>query len=73
MCYRHRLSSAFEYLDSRAVEAAGNICVATLMPGFISVIAPDGRLVRPIPMPRNWSRQTSVPADLTGGRLANGD
>jgi sugar lactone lactonase YvrE len=73
MCYRHRLSSAFEYLDSRAVEAAGNIRVATLMPGFISVIAPDGRLVRQISMPWIWSRRTSVPADPTSGRLAKSD
>jgi len=37
--------------DSLAVEAGGNICVATLLTGCISVIAPDGRLVRQVSMP----------------------
>jgi len=32
------------------VDAAGNICEATLLTGAISVIAPDGRLVRQVPM-----------------------
>jgi gluconolactonase len=36
--------------DSLAVDAAGNICVATLLTGAISVIAPDGRLLRQVPM-----------------------
>jgi len=37
--------------DSLAVEASGNICVATLITGCISVIAPDGKVVRQVPMP----------------------
>ncbi len=41
----------FQRFDSLAVEASGNICVATLITGAISVIAPDGRLVRSVPMP----------------------
>ncbi len=41
----------FQRFDSLAVEASGNICVATLVTGCISVIAPDGRLVRQVPMP----------------------
>ncbi|HLY89465.1 MAG TPA: SMP-30/gluconolactonase/LRE family protein [Acetobacteraceae bacterium] len=36
--------------DSLAVDASGNICVATLITGCISVIAPDGRLMRQVPM-----------------------
>jgi gluconolactonase len=36
--------------DSLAVDAAGNICVATLITGCISVIAPNGRLLRQVPM-----------------------
>jgi gluconolactonase len=40
----------FQRFDSLAVDAAGNICVATLITGCISVIAPDGRLVRQVPM-----------------------
>ena len=50
---RHRMAAGwssglggFQRFDSLAVEAAGNICVATLITGCISVIAPDGRLVR---------------------------
>jgi gluconolactonase len=41
----------FQRFDSLAVDAAGNICVATLITGCISVIAPDGRLVRQVAMP----------------------
>jgi gluconolactonase len=37
--------------DSLAVEASGNICVATLVTGLITVFAPDGRVVREVPMP----------------------
>jgi gluconolactonase len=36
--------------DSLAVDASGNVCVATLINGSISVIAPDGRLLRQVPM-----------------------
>lgn len=39
----------FNRFDSLAVDAAGNICVATLLAGCISVIAPDGTLVRQVP------------------------
>ena len=35
--------------DSLALDAAGNICVATLISGCISVIAPDGRVLRQVP------------------------
>lgn len=41
----------FQRFDSLAVDAAGNICVATLVNGGISVIAPGGGLVRHVPMP----------------------
>jgi gluconolactonase len=37
--------------DSLAVEACGNICVATLIEGGITVISPAGELVEFIPMP----------------------
>lgn len=43
--------SAYQRFDSMAVDAAGNICVATLMNGGISVISPDGASLRFIPMP----------------------
>lgn len=39
----------YQMFDSLAVEASGNICVATLISGCISVIDRDGRLVEQIP------------------------
>jgi gluconolactonase len=39
----------YQMFDSMAVEANGNVCVATLVSGCISVIAPDGRLVEQVP------------------------
>lgn len=39
----------FQRFDSLALDAAGNICVATLVTGCISVISPDGRLLRQVP------------------------
>jgi len=40
----------FQRFDSLAVDAAGNVCVATLINGCVSVITPDGRLLRQVPM-----------------------
>ena len=39
----------YQMFDSLAVEANGNVCVATLISGCISVIAPDGTLVEQVP------------------------
>ncbi len=39
----------YQMFDSMAVEANGNVCIATLISGCISVIAPDGRLVEQVP------------------------
>jgi gluconolactonase len=41
----------FQRFDSLAVDAAGNICVATLVNGSVSVVAPSGGLIRQVPMP----------------------
>jgi len=41
----------FQRFDSMAVDALGNICVATLMHGGISVISPDGRKYHHVPLP----------------------
>jgi len=38
----------YQMFDSLAVEAGGNVCVATLISGCISVIAPDGTLVEQV-------------------------
>lgn len=37
--------------DSLAVDALGNVCVATLMHGGISIVSPDGALVNHVPLP----------------------
>jgi gluconolactonase len=37
--------------DSLKIDAAGNICVATLITGAITVIAPDGRVLRSVKFP----------------------
>src|SRR5436305_11913251 len=39
----------YQMFDSLAVEASGNICVATLVTGCITVIAPDGTVVEQVP------------------------
>jgi gluconolactonase len=41
----------FQRFDSLAVEASGNVAVATLVTGHITVIAPDGQVVRQVKMP----------------------
>jgi gluconolactonase len=44
----------YNRFDSLAVDADGNICVATLVNGGITIISPDGRSVRHVPMPERW-------------------
>jgi hypothetical protein len=39
-----------QLLDSLAVDSAGNICVATLVNGGISVVSPEGELVDFVPL-----------------------
>jgi gluconolactonase len=41
----------FQYFDSMAVDGAGNICVATIFNGGITVISPDGLSIEHVPMP----------------------
>jgi gluconolactonase len=43
--------AGFQRFDSLAVEAGGNICVATLITGYVTVISPDGQVVRQVKMP----------------------
>ncbi len=40
----------FQLFDSMVIDAEGNLCVATLINGGITVISPDGSKVRHIPM-----------------------
>jgi gluconolactonase len=41
----------YQRFDSLAVEAGGNVCVATLVNGGITVIPPDGGPVEHVPLP----------------------
>lgn len=43
--------SGYQLLDSLAVEANGNVCVATILNGGITVFAPDGSSVEHVPVP----------------------
>ena len=70
----------YQRFDSLAVDGAGNICVATLMTGGITVISPDGRSARHIPMPDVYTTnicfggpdmQTAYITLSTSGRLAS--
>jgi gluconolactonase len=44
-------SAQYQFFDSMAVEENGNICVATLLNGGITVISPEGSLVEFVAMP----------------------
>lgn len=47
-------SAKYQRFDSLAVDRAGNICVATLVHGGISIVSPDGASIRHVPMPERW-------------------
>ncbi|MFZ1293927.1 MAG: SMP-30/gluconolactonase/LRE family protein [Pseudomonadales bacterium] len=40
---------SYQFFDSLAVDAEGNVCVATLLNGGITIIPPDGRTPRHVP------------------------
>jgi gluconolactonase len=44
-------SATYQTFDSMAVDSAGNVCVATLMNGGITVVSPDGSSVEHVPFP----------------------
>ncbi|MCX7892304.1 MAG: SMP-30/gluconolactonase/LRE family protein [Burkholderiales bacterium] len=44
-------AGGYRRFDSLAVDALGNVCVATLIEGGITVVSPDGRYVTHVPMP----------------------
>jgi gluconolactonase len=41
----------FQLFDSLAVDSAGNVCVATIINGGITVVSPDGSKVDHVPLP----------------------
>ncbi|GAA4549469.1 SMP-30/gluconolactonase/LRE family protein [Pseudonocardia xishanensis] len=50
----------YQMLDSLGVDGAGNVCVATLITGAVSVIRPDGTLDRRIAVPEADPYVTNV-------------
>ncbi len=60
--------AGYQRYDSLAVDAAGNVCVATLMTGHITVVSPDGRLVRQVKTPDLYT--TNICFGGPGGRTA---
>lgn len=50
----------FQPLDSLAVDSEGNVCVATLMSGVISVVSPHGELLDRIALPEHDSHVTNI-------------
>lgn len=45
----------YQLFDSLAVEANGNICVATLVTGAVTVISPDGKVVEQVFFPDHYT------------------
>jgi len=45
----------WQRFDSMAIDANGNLCVATLMHGGITIVAPDGGTSRHVPLPDRFT------------------
>lgn len=60
----------FQLLDSLAVDGDGNVCVATVITGAISIIAPDGTLLRQIPVPEPDPLVTNICFEGAGSHKA---
>ncbi|OLT20875.1 gluconolaconase [Pseudonocardia sp. CNS-139] len=50
----------WQWLDSMAVDEDGNVCVATLYSGGVSVVSPDGELLDFVPVPEEDPFVTNV-------------
>ncbi|MGW1679434.1 SMP-30/gluconolactonase/LRE family protein [Saccharopolyspora sp. NPDC002376] len=50
----------YQLLDSLAVDSEGNVCVATLITGGISVLSPDGELKDVLTPPRHDAHVTNI-------------
>lgn len=55
LLYRGGGTGVYHRFDSLAVEAGGNICIATLIEGGITVVSPVGELVAFVPMPDRYT------------------
>lgn len=52
--------AGYQLLDSLAIDGDGNICVATLVTGAVSVVTPDGRLLRQVAPPEHDPLITNI-------------
>jgi gluconolactonase len=50
----------YTLLDSLAVDAAGNVCVATLVRGVISVVSADGQVEESVRLPEHDPLVTNI-------------
>ena len=57
------LMQDYHLFDSLAIDAEGNVCVATIINGGITVHSPDGDAVKHVPMPDRCLLYTSDAAD----------
>jgi gluconolactonase len=60
----------FQPLDSLAVDGDGNVCVATLVTGAVSVVSPGGQLLRQVPVPEHDPYVTNICFAGAGSRTA---
>jgi len=49
-----------QYLDSLAIEASGNVCLATLLTGGITVVSPEGEIVEVVTVPEPDPMVTNI-------------
>jgi gluconolactonase len=49
-----------QYLDSLAIEASGNVCLATLLTGAITVVSPEGDIVEVVKIPEHDPMVTNI-------------
>jgi gluconolactonase len=49
-----------QYLDSLAIEASGNVCLATLLTGAITVVSPQGEIVEVVKVPEPDPMVTNI-------------
>ena len=49
-----------QYLDSLAIEACGNVCLATLLTGAITVVSPEGEVVEVVKVPEPDPMVTNI-------------
>lgn len=59
-----------QHFDSLAVDGKGNVCVGTLMPGCITVVAPDGSSVHQLCLPTEFEDDMVTNICFAGDHLS---